>query len=192
MTPGRDGYAITKAEAETALFDHKGLETVILRPGFVWGGLYDDRFMGTIAPMVQRRRFVYPGPCETPLPFSHVDNVADAVQLALQTQAGVGQAFNITDDLTLSLREFITALANHLDVRPPRWKVPQMLASSGMVAMHYLGRWVGTGQSMGFRPDAIRLLNTECTFSNEAAKQIRINCRTNAQQSSICLIKLPH
>jgi len=172
MTPGNDQYAITKVEAEAVISKHRALETVILRPGFVWGGPYDERFMGTIEPMVHRRRFVYPGACKTPLPFSHVDNLADAVALALRTSEGVGQAFNITDDRTLSLRDFVGALAAALQVRAPRWTVPQALASGGMVAMHHVGRWFGAGHSMGFRPDAIRLLNTECTFSNEAAKRV--------------------
>jgi nucleoside-diphosphate-sugar epimerase len=172
MAPGTDGYAITKVEAESRLVGYPSLQTVVLRPGFVWGGPYDERFMGTIRPMVQRRRFVYPGACRTPLPFSHVDNLADAVRLALQTSDGVGHAFNITDDLRVSLRDFVTALAIKLKVRPPRWTVPQSLASGGLGAMHALGQWLGGGRSIGFRPDAIRLLNTECTFSNEAARNV--------------------
>jgi nucleoside-diphosphate-sugar epimerase len=101
-----------------------------------------------------------------------VDNLADAVVLALRTSDGVGQAFNITDDLTVSLRDFVSALADALNVRAPRWTVPQSLASGGLEAMHVLGKWLGGERSIGFRPDAIRLLNTECTFSNEAARNV--------------------
>jgi len=73
-----------------------GAPVVVLRPGLLYGPgkrppLARQSFQaGPFKLLLARRNY--------PLPLSYVDNVADAVVLALDCKAGIGQAFTIVDE----------------------------------------------------------------------------------------------
>jgi nucleoside-diphosphate-sugar epimerase len=97
-TNSRGGYARSKLAADrAALYEAAhGTPVVVLRPGLLYGPgkrppLARQSFqLGPFKLLLARRNY--------PLPLSYVDNVADAVVLALRCKEAAGQAFTVVDD----------------------------------------------------------------------------------------------
>ncbi len=123
-----DGYSQTKVEAEQLAmhyYQEFGVPVVILRPGFVYGPR-DKTVMPRIIDALKHNRLRYPGGGEAAMNLIFVNNLVDAVYLAVETEKAVGEAYNLTDGEFVSKRKFIGAIADAMDLphptrTPPLW-----------------------------------------------------------------------
>ena len=164
-----DPYTRTKILAEDAVRAADDLETVILRPGLVWGGPDDERINQRLERLLRSRIFVFPGRCDTPLPMTHIANLAEAVSRSLTVQGERGEAFNITDAEPVSLREFVEALARDRGLPPPRIALPLALIRPAVRALDLAARIAGV--SLQKDESRFRLLNEPCYFDIEKARE---------------------
>jgi nucleoside-diphosphate-sugar epimerase len=124
----RDGYSQSKVEAEQlALQYYKDWEipVVILRPGFVYGPR-DKTVMPRIIDALRHNRLRYPGGGQAAMNLIFIDNLVDAVFLAVESDRAVGQTYNLTDGEFVSKRQFIGAIADAMELphptrTPPLW-----------------------------------------------------------------------
>ncbi|MEJ2359516.1 MAG: NAD-dependent epimerase/dehydratase family protein, partial [Deinococcales bacterium] len=88
----QDPYGVSKAEAEHALADvsERGLATVILRPPAILGPHLRCGWAVRVAADVARGALGYHGDGREQLPYVYVENLADAVLLALKNDRAVG------------------------------------------------------------------------------------------------------
>jgi nucleoside-diphosphate-sugar epimerase len=89
-----------------------GLDSVVLRPGLIYGPR-SGWLAGVIAELAEDRvRLAQDGDgiCNC----VYVDHVVDATRLALKTKTVAGPAFIITDEETVTWREFYQAIADEL------------------------------------------------------------------------------
>ena len=95
----QDPYGVSKAEAERALAEvgGRGLDTVVLRPPAILGPHLRCGWTVRVAADVARGTLGYRGNGREQLPYVYVENLADAVVLALKSEAAVGGAFNVID-----------------------------------------------------------------------------------------------
>jgi UDP-glucose 4-epimerase len=89
-------YDIAKSWQERVvrrMAESHGWQLTVMRPGFVWG-----RGRDVIAGMgrIVGRIYLMIGPA-TRLPLTYVDNCADCLVAAAESQAAIGQAFNVVD-----------------------------------------------------------------------------------------------
>ena len=138
---GIDGYTLTKVESEDLALAHCDRETfplVVLRPGFVYGRR--DR---TVLPrLIERLRsggFKYLGSGEQLLNNVYVDNLVDAVLLAIGRDDVIGEVFNITDGRLVTKREFIGTIARGAGLEEPAKSVP--LGVAKVLAKLMEGTW---------------------------------------------------
>lgn len=121
------GYAGWKAHAERIALQHveKGLPVAILRPTIVYGPLSRNWTRGLARALVNGgwpipRRFCN-GKCNA----VYVEDVVQAVERAFESDAAVGQAFNVNGDERLSWNDYLDALAGALGLPEvpysPRW-----------------------------------------------------------------------
>ncbi len=109
----RNHYGRSKAACEALLLElHRtqGLPLVILRPGIVIGAGTAPAHWG-VGMFESDTRVRYWGDGQHQLPFVLVDDVANALVLALDKPGIEGQAFLVTDAPLLSAREYVAALA---------------------------------------------------------------------------------
>ncbi|NNF41426.1 MAG: NAD-dependent epimerase/dehydratase family protein [Woeseiaceae bacterium] len=103
-----DYYQQTKYEAEPVVeeFNRQGLTCTILRPAAIYGPGDPERFY-----MIYRRavkgRFPMFGSGKTLYHPLYIDNLVDALMLAMEPGAGDGEAFLIADDEYLSIEELV-------------------------------------------------------------------------------------
>jgi 2-alkyl-3-oxoalkanoate reductase len=126
LRPLREPYAMTKAEGDASvqrMIAEDQLRAVIIRPGTIFGPGSKLNF-GRIADRLRAGRWIIVGSGRNALPLVYVSDVVRGLLLALDQPRALGEAYNIGNDLPLSQREFLTALAREIGAKPPRLRVP--------------------------------------------------------------------
>jgi nucleoside-diphosphate-sugar epimerase len=119
-------YAATKALAEAAVTSAGGIETIVIRPRFVWGP-GDTTLVPVMAELVRRGRFRWIGGGRHRTSTTHVDNCVEALVLAA-SRGTPGAAYFVTDGQPVVFRDFVTALLATRGVQPPSGTVPRAAA----------------------------------------------------------------
>ncbi len=120
LFPG-DHYARSKREAELAVWrvaGETGLKAVALRPCVLYGE-GDRHFSPRVARLLKRGLAPLVGPGDNTFSVVYAGNVAAAVLAALDHPEATGP-FNVTNDGSLTQREFVVRFAAGLGVRA-RW-----------------------------------------------------------------------
>jgi nucleoside-diphosphate-sugar epimerase len=123
-------YSSTKARAEEAVIEanRNGLETVVVRPRFVWGR-GDTTLLPALAEMVRAGRFAWVGGGRQRTSTTHVDNAVEGLVLGAQRGAPGGVYF-VTDGQPVVFRDFVTRLIETQGVTPSRRSVPAPVANA--------------------------------------------------------------
>jgi nucleoside-diphosphate-sugar epimerase len=121
-------YSSTKARAEEAVIEanHNGLETVVVRPRFVWGR-GDTTLLPLLTEAVRSGRFAWIGGGHHRTSTTHIDNTVHGLMLAAERGAPGGVYF-VTDGEPVVFRDFITRLLATQGVEAPTRSVPTPLA----------------------------------------------------------------
>jgi nucleoside-diphosphate-sugar epimerase len=136
-------YSSTKARAEEAVIEanQNGLETVVVRPRFVWGR-GDTTLLPALTEMVRAGRFAWIGGGRHRTSTTHVDNVVEGLLLGAQRGAPGGVYF-VTDGQPVVFRDFVTRLIETQGVTPPARSLPapvaKVVAAVGETACRLLG-----------------------------------------------------
>jgi nucleoside-diphosphate-sugar epimerase len=117
-------YCSTKAKAEQLVRDANGdgLETVCVRPRFVWGA-GDTTLLPTLVETVKAGRFAWIGGGQHLTSTTHVDNAVEGLMLAAQ-RGQPGGVYFVTDGEPVVFREFVSKLLGTQGVVPPDRNVP--------------------------------------------------------------------
>ncbi|MCP9320982.1 NAD-dependent epimerase/dehydratase family protein [Acetobacter persici] len=103
-------YLASKAQAEALVLaaNKPALRTIALRPPAIWGP--GDPFSNALPRAIKSRQFAFIDRGEYAFSTCHVDNVIEAIGLALKSGEG-GRAFFIADQEQTTFRAFIASLA---------------------------------------------------------------------------------
>jgi acetylornithine/succinyldiaminopimelate/putrescine aminotransferase/nucleoside-diphosphate-sugar epimerase len=171
-------YSQTKraAEAEVRRAHMAGaLQTVMLRPATVYGprskevvGEIARAMLGGKMLLIDRGRAVA-GLC-------YVDNLVDAALIALKHEAAAGQAFNATDGLPVTWKEFTEGLAEGLGCAPARLSMPYWMASGIGFGLEHGYRALRRTTRLTTHPllsrQAVQVLGRNQDFSNRKAREL--------------------
>jgi len=109
-----DMYCDSKIEAEKVVlryYREAGLPVVILRPTNIFGP-YSRPWTITPINLIKQGKFVLIDGGNTPSNAVYIDNVIDAILLAIKYDDAIGEAFIISDDERITWKEFFQAYAN--------------------------------------------------------------------------------
>jgi nucleoside-diphosphate-sugar epimerase len=135
-------YSATKARAEELVLAANGdrLETVVVRPRFVWG-VGDTTLLPALVELVRSGRFAWIGGGRHRTSTTHVDNTVEGLLLGA-TRGVPGNAYFVTDGEPVRFREFVSELLLTQGVTPPSRSIPhwlgRVLASAGEAAWRRL------------------------------------------------------
>lgn len=125
-----DYYQQTKYEAEPIVkeYQHKGLETTILRPAAIYGPGDPERFF-MIFKRVKKGMFPMFGNGQTLYHPLYIDHLVDAHVLAQEQGKGVGEAYLIADEHYLEIETLVrkTAMALDVDVKIPHFPMAPVI-----------------------------------------------------------------
>jgi nucleoside-diphosphate-sugar epimerase len=176
--PIANWYAQSKLEAEQLVrqaAEERALEAVILRPATVYGPGSED-VVGEIARAIRGGHMLLIGGGRTDAGLCYVENLIDAILLALDRPVAASFAFNVTDGLSVSWRRFTADLAAGLGSRPPRLSIPYPLAHLIGRAMEGAYRLLHGATGLTTPPllsrQAVQVLGREQDFSTELAQTV--------------------
>jgi nucleoside-diphosphate-sugar epimerase len=103
-----DEYCDSKIESEKIVlrfYKSMNLPTVILRPSNIFGPFSKPWTLGPVRMLKNRSYVLINGGC-SPSNVVYVDNVVDAIELAVENEKAIGQAFNISDNEIVTWKTF--------------------------------------------------------------------------------------
>jgi nucleoside-diphosphate-sugar epimerase len=105
----------------------------------------------------------------------YVDNLIDAAILALRHEAAPGQAFNVSDGVAITWKEFTDALAEGLGSPKVRWSLPYWMANSVGFALEHgyrlLRKTIRLNAPALLSRQAVQVLGNNQDFSNRKVRE---------------------
>jgi nucleoside-diphosphate-sugar epimerase len=123
-------YSATKAKAEQAVLDAngEGLETVVVRPRFVWGK-GDTTLLPQMVELARKGRLAWIDGGRHLTAVTHVDNTVEGLVLGA-TRGLPGNTYFVTDGEPVVFREFVSSLLETQGVTAPTRSVPARVAAA--------------------------------------------------------------
>lgn len=164
----RDPYTFSKVAQEQAAWaahHERGLPLTVVRPGVIYGAQHPISLgrlglpIGPLLLRVGRRRR---------LPFTHVENCAEAVMLAGMVPGIEGKAFNVVDEPAPTARQMLRAYRacgqRLYSITLPYWS---MMALSWLYERYYV--WSRAQFPLVLTPYRTAAIWKELRYSNQAA-----------------------
>jgi len=105
----------------------------------------------------------------------YVANLVDAAVLALRHQAAPGHAFNVSDGLNVTWKEFTDGLADGLGCPQVRWSLPYWMANGIGFSLEHGYRLLRKTTRLNTPPllsrQAVHVLGTNQNFSTRKARE---------------------
>jgi nucleoside-diphosphate-sugar epimerase len=168
-----DGYTQSKVESEKLVLEYhrsKGLPVVVIRPGLIYGPR-DRVVVPRLVENIRNGRFRYFGSSDKAMNSIFVGNLVDAIMLAIQNPAAVGQVYNVTDDDPTSKRRFFGTAARLAGLPEPTRKIPLGLARFLAPIFAGIARLRGGTRPPLINPARIKFLGLNLDYSCEKAKR---------------------
>jgi nucleoside-diphosphate-sugar epimerase len=157
-------YPSTKAKAEQLVraANGDGLETVVVRPRFVWGR-GDTTLLPTLVELVRSGRFRWIGGGGQLTDTTHVDNTVEGLWLGA-TKAPAGGVYFVTDGEPVVFREFVSRMLETQGVEPPTGTLPTAAASFAATATEGLWRLLRRPGRPPVTKFSVWVSSQECTI----------------------------
>ena len=148
---------------------------MILRPSTVYGPRSREVLL-EIARAIRAGNMVLIGGGRAIAGLCFVENLVDATLLAMHHDDVRGQAFNVTDGLSVTWRQLTDDLAGGLGCRPVRWSMPYPLAEGIGFSLEHGYRALRTVTGLSTRPllsrQAVQVMGRDQSFSNRRAGEL--------------------
>jgi nucleoside-diphosphate-sugar epimerase len=156
-------YSETKAEAERlvrAANESGGMETVMLRPRFVWGP-GDQTLAPEIKSMVEKGAFMWIDGGRARTSTTHIDNLVHGAKLVLDRGTG-GEAYFVTDGEVRSFREFLPELMKAYGVELGDRSMPSLIVRPAAILTEGIWRTFKLSGTPPITRHAIDLMCCDC------------------------------
>jgi len=158
-----DPYSASKIAGEELVrraHGQDGLETVVVRPGVIWGP-GDATFLPRFASLLRQGRMILVGGGRNRVALSHVDNLVRGMLLAAVAPAAAGQVYHLTDGEDITAAEAFRLLAAALGVPPPRRSLPFAVAFAVAFLMEAWARLRRRAEPPAFTRYGVRLVASD-------------------------------
>lgn len=166
-------YSDSKIQGEALVWNHHRrvrLPVCVVRPATVYGPRGYSLAV-SIVEALRRRRMVLIDGGEHVAGLTHVGNLVDALILAADSEASVGQSYNITDGSRVTWCEFISALADAAEVPRPTRSYSHTVAYALASTWEAYYRLLGRTQRPPLTRMRVELMGTDQDFSIDKARR---------------------
>jgi nucleoside-diphosphate-sugar epimerase len=150
LDPLDEPYSLSKAEADLLvqrMISEEGLPAVVIRPGTLVGP-GDALNFGRMAERICAGKGVVIGRGTNAIPLFAIEDMIQGLILAMESDAAVGEVFNIAHDQPLTQGQYLSLIAAALNAPPPRLRVPYSL----LYAAAYMAERVATASNDRIKP----------------------------------------
>lgn len=171
---GIDGYTLTKAESEKLVLKHvreNKLPATVLRPGFIYGPR-DRTVLPRLLEKLKDGKVKYLGSTDKLMNNTYVNNLVDAIFLAIDRDDLRGETFNIRDDRLVSKQEFMETICDLAGYEnPPLKPVPMGIAKGLAKVLEKTYRLLGKDHAPILSSARIKFLALNLDFCIDKAKR---------------------
>jgi nucleoside-diphosphate-sugar epimerase len=163
-------YCATKAQAEARVSAANGqeIETIVLRPRFIWGP-GDTTLLPTIEAMARSGGWTWLDHGRARTSTTHIENLVHAIELAL-TAGKPGEAYFILDDGERTLREIISGLAASRGIKLPDKSMPSFAADMVGGLCEFAWRTFGLKGDPPLTRHAAMVMSRDCVLKGDKAR----------------------
>jgi nucleoside-diphosphate-sugar epimerase len=164
-------YPWSKAKAELAVREANGdgLETVVVRPRFVWGH-GDTTLLPQIVAMVKAGKFAWIGGGRQLTATTHIDNTVEGLLLAAE-RGKPGGVYFVTDGEPVVFREFVSELIRTRGVEPPTRSLPLPVARAAAAASESAWKLLRRSDRPPLTRFTVWVSALECTLDDSRARE---------------------
>jgi len=164
-------YAETKGLAEDRVLaaNRDGLETVIVRPRFIWGK-GDTTLLAALTYAVESGKFAWIGGGHHLTSSCHVRNVCEGT-LAAAERGRPGEIYFLTDGPPVEFRAFVTRMLATRKVTPQDRSLPRWLAGAVGAVMEGVFRLFAPSGQPPLTRMTVRLIGEEVTVRDDKARR---------------------
>jgi nucleoside-diphosphate-sugar epimerase len=174
----RNWYAETKLAAEAEVLRAaaaRAVDVVILRPATVYGPRSKE-VVGEIARAIRNRSMLLIDGGRAVAGLCYVENLVDAALLALSHKNASGEAFNVSDGLGVTWKQFTDDIARGLGCAPPRVSMPYWIAHALGFSLEHGYRLLRTVAGLSTPPllsrQAVQIMGSNQDFSTRKAREM--------------------
>lgn len=189
-------YAATKAEAEQWVLQSELPECVILRPRALFGP-WDNTLMPRLMRVIQRGAFPLPHGGKALLDLSYIDNVVDAVSLALTANLPASRRiYNVSNGEPISLLDLLKQLQTTLDLPLRTRRLPYALLDGVARIAELHAKWASKDEPLLTRYSAGTLAFSQTldlsAIKNELGYAPKVSISEGLQRYAVWLKKHAH
>jgi nucleoside-diphosphate-sugar epimerase len=164
-------YAASKARAEQRVraANGDGIETVVIRPRFVWGR-GDTTLLPELIQLAESGRFRWIGGGAQLSDTTNVENTVEGLWLGA-TKAPPGGVYFVTDGEPVVFREFVTSWLGTQGVSAPDKNVPTAVADAAAIVSERVWRLLRRPGSPPLTRLAVWVSSKECTLDTTRARR---------------------
>jgi len=165
-------YPRSKMEAEKVVLaaNCDELETVIIRPRFIWGK-GDNTLLPKLVKAVRDGQFKWFNGGEYLISTTHIANCVEGAILAAEKGRG-GEIYHLTDGKPQQFKDFISLLLRTQDIDPSTiGSIPTWVASSVAWATEKAFSWFSLKGEPPILPSVVALIGTSVTISDAKARR---------------------
>ena len=161
-------YSDTKAEADRlarAYAHERGHPVAVLRPTWIYGP-GDRTFLPEVVDAMRKHAMVFFGSGDNTIPLCYIDNLVDAIELALSRDEAIGQGYIVCDGAVVTWRELTDLLARELDLPKVRLTIPLPLAEAAAIGAETWARITHSTKRPALTRYALEFGGKELRYSN--------------------------
>jgi nucleoside-diphosphate-sugar epimerase len=164
-------YALTKGLAEERVLaaNTPELQTVIVRPRFIWGA-GDTTVLPPLAQAVRAGAFVWFDGGHYLTSSCHVANACEGLLAAAALGLG-GETYFVTDGAPVEFRAFVTALLATQGLKPGGRSIPTGLARAGSGIAESVWRLLQLRRELPLTRFRVRIIGEEVTVNDSKARR---------------------
>jgi nucleoside-diphosphate-sugar epimerase len=154
LAPLREPYSVSKARADLLvqrLMREESLPAVIIRPGTLIGP-GDALNFGRMAARIRAGKAVIIGRGTNAIPLFAIEDMVQGLMLAMESDAAIGEVFNIGHDWPITQAEYLSLVAREINAPQPWIQVP----FAPLYAAAYLAERVATASKDRIQPFVTR------------------------------------
>jgi nucleoside-diphosphate-sugar epimerase len=148
------------------------IETVIVRPAVVVFGPGDTTAFVHMAPMLQKGRWTHVKGGKPFLCYTYVSNLTDGLLLAGTREDAAGETFNITDDMQIRWKEFVSAVIHAFAARERALSFPVPVARAAGITLEAIYKLLRTKNPPPITDYRTALVSKDFHFSCAKAKKL--------------------
>jgi len=164
-------YSSSKARAEQRVraANGDGLETVVVRPRFVWGR-GDTTLLPQIVSMTKAGRFAWIGGGGQLTATTHIDNTVEGLVLGA-ARGKPGGVYFVTDGDPVVFREFVSQLIRTQGLEPPTRTLPLPVARAAAAASESAWKLLRRKDRPPLTRFTVWVSALECTINDSRARE---------------------